>query len=727
MKINNYNSPSFSLDFYPKQILFFLLFIVHSVNAQKNINTDSTEVTKLNEVIVTGENKVMSLSKKLFSVGVIDNTDIAKFAGNNLADILQFNLNISVIPDATTGRSTISLFGLDGQYVKILLDGIPMASDNGIGNNIDITQINLEDVERVEIVEGATGVLYGDNAVAGVINIVSKKDVKHKWQVQTSLQEETVGGEYAWFDKGKHIQNLKIGHKYNNYISANIGVSRNDFKGFFNTFKGQNYANLVDGIVENDGLRGAEWNPKEQITFFGNLNLKIKNHTFLYRLQSYEEILDIYSHIVNGRLDALGNANPTATDERYTTKRLVNNLNVYGPFLGKSTYNLSLSLQTQKRYIEEYAYNILQQGIERYTKDFLNQSTDILYSKGFISNILPGYKKVNLQLGYEFTNQSGFDAIASGTQSTSVVKNRLENYDFFGSSDFYITDKLALYPGARFTTNSQFGNKLIWSLSSTYDFTKKLKLKAVFGSAFRAPNFTELFYFFVDSNHNIQGNPNLQPEDGISYFLALENVLPLEDKGFLKSSFKFFFFDIHDKIEFVVADDDDIQFTYKNIDQFKTLGFSFENSLSYNNNWQINLGATYRGESSSIIDVTADVNKYLWSFSLTSGLSYTIPKLNTTLSASLKHNGRSQIYVLDDNDEVAVRQTNAFNFVDASIKTKLLQNLELTLGARNLADIIRVNATDIATGTHNSSTGGSRLLGYGRSYFIKILYNLNLN
>ena len=69
-----------------------------------------------------------------------------------LADILNYNLNITITPNPATGRSAISMFGLDGQYVKILLDGIPMASDNGIGNNIDITQINLEDVERIEIV-----------------------------------------------------------------------------------------------------------------------------------------------------------------------------------------------------------------------------------------------------------------------------------------------------------------------------------------------------------------------------------------------------------------------------------------------------------------------------------------------------------------------------------------------------------------------------------------------
>src|SRR5690606_25269874 len=100
----------------------------------------------------------------------------------------------------------------------------------------------------------------------------------------------------------------------------------------------------------------------------------------------------------------------------------------------------------------------------------------------------------NLQLGYEFTHQTGFDAIATGEYSNDVVENTLENYDFFGVADFNISDRLSIFPGARYTNHAQFGNKLIWSLSSTYDITDTFKVKAIFGSAFRAPNFEELFF-----------------------------------------------------------------------------------------------------------------------------------------------------------------------------------------------------------------------------------------
>lgn len=704
------------------QIIFFLFTTI--AFCQEKV-MDTIAPNKLNEVIVTGDSKVMSLSKKLFTVGVLDQKDIAQVAGNNLADILNYNLNISITPDPSTGRSTISMFGLDGQYVKILLDGIPMASDNGMGNNIDITQINLEDVERIEIVEGAMGVLYGDNAVAGVINIVTKKSLgEYKWTLQGSVQEETVGNEYAIFDRGRHIQNIKVGHKINDNINVVAGVSRNDYAGFYNDFKGKNYVNIVDGFVVNDTLRGTEWSPKKQLTAFGNVNFQLNKHAIFYKFQHYNEDLDVYGREINGRYEN-GSSNPTVEDRNFTTKRIVNNINASGHLLGNTTYNLSISHQSQKRYLEEYIYNILLQGKQSIELDALSQSSTILYSKGFVSNIIPKKEFVNLQLGYEFTNQKGFDAIATGAFSPDVVENRLENYDFFGIADFTIGEKFSVHPGARYTTNSQFGNKLIWSLSANYNFKQNFKLKTIFGSAFRAPNFEELYYYFVDSNHNIQGNPSLKPEDGISIFVNLENKYALKDKGFLTSSLKSYYFDIKDKIIFALANDDKIQYTYNNIEESKILGFGWENKAQYAD-WQLGLGATYMGEATSVFKKPDGKDDYLWSFNLQANLGYTAPSIKTTFSALLKYNGKSQLF-LTDGDDVYIRQTNAYTWLDISARNQITKNLELTLGVRNLMDIVTVETSNLTTGTHDTNTGSSILFGNGRSYFLKLLYKLNLN
>ncbi|SHI43182.1 TonB-dependent receptor plug domain-containing protein [Pseudozobellia thermophila] len=711
-------------------ILLFLLLPLSVFAQSAESQKDSTGVTKLDEVVLVGESKVMSLSKKLFRVEVIGREQIRQLAGNTLADVLNQNLNITVMPDASTGRSTISMFGLDGQYVKILLDGIPLASDNGLGNDIDITQINLEDVERIEIVEGSMGVLYGDNAVAGVINIVSKRGVNDtKWSIRTSLQEESVGSEYSWFDQGRHIQNLRLDRRLGQDGQVSFGASRNDYGGFYNDYKGQDYVNIQDGTVVNDGLRGMEWSPKLQLTAFVDFRQKIKKHNLYFKSQYFDEDLAIYDHDVIGRLNANGEPNPTATDQQFDTHRWVNNLSLFGTLGSSATYNLALSYQDQKRYYKAYSYNILQKGIEAVTADRLNQSSKILYSKATISNIFERSEWFNLLLGYEFAHQKGFDAIASGAYSENLVENTLENYDLFASADLLLGKTISFYPGVRLTNNSQFGNRLIWSLSSTYDLGNRLKLKAILGSAFRAPNFEELFYYFVDSNHNVQGNQDLLPEDGISIFVDLDKKWAIgQGNGLFSTALKAYHFNIDDKIAFVADDSGDTPlFTYKNVDQQKILGFSINNGIRLKQ-LAFGLGATYLGEAITL-DASQNTGNsdYVWSLGLNSNISYDLPKLKASLSAQLKYTGVSQTIATSDDDGVVLDRTDPFTWLDTSVHFDLTPNIDLTMGARNVLDVVTVKASDVSSGTHGTTGTDSRLFGNGRSYFLKLSYLLTFN
>ncbi|MEO1009660.1 MAG: TonB-dependent receptor [Bacteroidota bacterium] len=707
--------------------IIFTGFLGASILSQETpMENDSIPMERLQEVILIGESQVMSLSKKLFNVDVIDQEGIKRLAGNTLADILTQNLNITILPDAATGRSTISMFGFDGEYVKVLIDGIPVASDNGIGNNIDITQINLEDAERIEIIEGAAGVLYGENAVAGVINIITKRGIEgdYKWKIQSALQEETVGSEFSFSDQGRHIQNFNVSNQVSPAISYTLGVSRNDFAGFYNEFQGRDYVNLQDNIVINDSLRGTEWNPKEQLTFFGNVHAKMGKHSLFYKLQHFDETLTIYDRIINGRLNPDGTPNPTATDARFNTNRLVNNFNISGPIRGLTRYNVSLSYQTQERNYQTFTYNILQQGIESFNIDRIDQSSDILYSRGFVSNIMPKSEFFGLLLGYELTRQKGFDAIAAGAQSTNVVEETLENYDFFATADLNLNDQWSLFPGLRSVNNSQFGQALFWSLSSTYNFLEDSKLKITLASAFKAPNFSQLFQEFVDANHNVKGNRNLQPEDGITIFLNYDHIFKIGDKWPLKSTLSSFYFDIDNKITGIVSEDDDgILFTFDNVDFEEKLGFTLNNKIDFNN-WQAGIGTSLISTNTALED-GAD-SGYLWSFNLQSTLLYSFPRINTSLSALLNHRGRT-LNVFEGNNGREIGETDAFTWLDASIRTTFFKNFDVTLGARNLLDIVTVNATDIPAGAHGASGGDARLFGNGRSYFLKLLYTLNFN
>ena len=368
--------------------------IVGSLYSQR----DSVRVNALDEVLLFGNQyTISSIDKELFTVNTISAQQINQVGANNLADILNQQLNISITPNAADGRSTISMFGLSGDYVKILVDNVPLVSDNGYGNNIDITQINLEDIARIEIAEGAMGVLYGDNAVAGVINIITKKSTASKWNIRVSLQEETVGEEYNFEDEGRHIQNLAIAHNISDHWYASANFSRNDFNGFKNNYFGRDYFGLSGNSVVNDGLRGYEWNPKLQHSLNAMLKYGKMNFNFFYKFNYYNETLDIYNHSINPRIQN-GEYDIIANDEQFVSNRFRHEAQAFGR-INQIDYNLSLSYQTQTRDYENYVYDLRQQGKRSTTKNTTNQESDLWFSKGTFTNLLSKSADFSLTAG----------------------------------------------------------------------------------------------------------------------------------------------------------------------------------------------------------------------------------------------------------------------------------------------------------------------------------------
>ena len=133
--------------------LFVFFIFVNTVAFSQEEKIDSTKITTLDEVVITGQYNPRSIKKSVHNVIVIKREQIENQAANNLADLLNFNLNLTIIPSSQTGKSTISFFGLDAQYFNILVDNIPLVSDSGLGNNIDLTQINLDDMEPMQYLE----------------------------------------------------------------------------------------------------------------------------------------------------------------------------------------------------------------------------------------------------------------------------------------------------------------------------------------------------------------------------------------------------------------------------------------------------------------------------------------------------------------------------------------------------------------------------------------------
>ena len=712
--------------------LSILSLISYSSLAQET-GTDTlkkTTPTHLEEVVVTGQIEPQSLKKSVQNVRVISKVDIQRLAANSLADVLNQYLNINVRTNDQTGRSTVSMFGLDGQYFKILIDNIPVVSDEGLGNNVDLNQINLNDVERIEIIEGSMGVTHGANAVSGILNIITKKSADNKWEVNAAVQEETIGKEYALFDKGKHIQNFKVSNNISKDWFVSVGANRSDFAGFYNDKEGKDY-------MGNDQRRGfSTWLPKEQIITNALINYNREKFRIFYKFDYMNEVIDYANPIVNSIPNYPFDPTYFSKDKRYSVNRYYHHLNSYGHLLPHLNYNISLSYQKQQRDLENYDYLIATEDEANGIKTTY-QSKEVLYSTGQFSNFLNS-KSVDLQIGYELVNDKSYADGSSGTflddgKKSTPVRARLENYDVYASAEVKVNENFSIRPGYRYSFQSAFENQNATSVGFRYLLNKDWETRASFGKSYRTPNFDELFTYMVDSNHNLQGNKNLIPEKSMSYEASVKKSTVFTSQLTLSNSLIVNYLDVNDKISLVLVSLTPIQaYRYLNIDQYRMWNFSTLHQMHYKN-FDAKVGASLVGVSQKIdtsAQGTVSSDDYLFSLQLNAGLGYTVPEWNTVFAVYYKFNGRYQQYYDNGDGTFGLSIVPSYSLMDASAtKTFLNKELSLTVGARNLLNVKNVQTNQgggIGGGSHEGASGNLPL-GYGTSFFVKLSYNLNFN
>ncbi len=697
------------------RILTFGFIFISSLIFSQKIKKDTIKTNDLEEVVITGQYSRQSIKKSVFDVTVINSETIAQNAANNLADLLNQNLNIQIVSNANEGKSLVSLFGLDGQYFKIMQDGIPMVSEDGFGNNIDLTQINLDNVKQIEIVEGSMGVSYGENAVSGVINIITKTSSKKDWDINATIQEETAGNEYEWRNKGRHIQKVQIAHNINDNLYASVNITTDNFAGFLNDRKGKNYFLL-------DGKRGHEWLPKEQITTNGILSYNKQNFKIVYKAGFYRSLLNRYdkkveerNNITTQEVDIIA-----PEDKDFVTNRMTHDVVLNTKIKNKINFNFYAAYQEQIKKVRRVIYDLHTRESDRGAYiNYLFRKT--YFSKATISHFTTN-KAYDFELGLEYKVEDGFGSAVASVFSTRDVNEKLSNFDAFVSGEYAVNDNLKFRPGLRYSIQSKFKNQLQYSLSSSYLLKHNFELRSVIGSSYRTPSFDELFTYFVDSNHNVTGNTNLKPEKSFSIFTHLKKTSYFKN-GKLSNKLKIGFVNVNDKIDLaVIATEPFLAYRYLNVDTFKSINYSLENVFQYRQ-LKMQLNGTLLGIAQHLNNTKAD--DYLYALLFNSNIAYQFKKINTNFVVSYKYNGEQFGYLLDTNDNYIKNKLDSYSWIDASLKTSFLKKkLEATIGVRNLSNVTRVQSSYTESGgTHNVNTG-SILLGYGRSYFIKLKYNL---
>jgi len=256
------------------------LLVAGMLLAQK----DTLHGNALDPVIVTANKIEQKQSSTGKMVSVISREQIEKSAGKDLAQLLneQTGLNVNGANSDQGKDKSLYLLGASANYTVILLDGIPLSDPSGLGGAYDLRLLAISQIERIEILKGSQSTLYGSNAIAGVINIITRKASSDKIEANALLSYGT----------------------YNTF-KGNADVNR---KGKVLEYD-LNYQYLsTDGIAEAKDTTGTGNFPKNGLTqqsFVANLGINVTDRLKISPFYRYSTFKGTYS---NGAFS--GGSNP---------------------------------------------------------------------------------------------------------------------------------------------------------------------------------------------------------------------------------------------------------------------------------------------------------------------------------------------------------------------------------------------------------------------------------
>ncbi len=151
---------------------------------------DSTQVNRLNEVVVSDTKFAQSKEKSGKVITKITEEELQKKSGQSLANVLNSAVGVEINGGQSANGKNLGYYirGGKNQQVLIVIDGIPVTDASGISFEYDLRLLPVDQVESIEIMKGAASTLYGTGAATAVINITLKKWVYECWFEQHDRQ-----------------------------------------------------------------------------------------------------------------------------------------------------------------------------------------------------------------------------------------------------------------------------------------------------------------------------------------------------------------------------------------------------------------------------------------------------------------------------------------------------------------------------------------------------------
>ncbi len=443
--------------------------------------TDSVKTT-LSEIVISATKTETPYYAIGSSVSVISSEMIQQKQLRTVIDALREIPGLAVIQQGGPGKLTyVTMRGANSNHTLVILDGVKLNDPSSPSNAFDFSSLSTFDIERIEVVRGPQSTLYGSDAIAGVINIITKKG------------------------NGKPVYSFFSEAGSNKYYNTNLsamgtyGIVNYAFSGSQNGSDGVSAASSANGNSEKDGFSNTGFTGKLGFDISKNIGANL-----MYKFTKTKADLD-----QNEMLGDDPNFTYRMEEHLWKIKAAVNMFdNIWSQQFSASyikRFNNTVDLADEKR--------------KSTSSDSYNNSNR--YKIEWQNNVSLPFNLISF--GLESESETAATSYSSngdwGPFNSIFPSQSIKTNGVYLQDQFSVDNSLFATVGVRYDSNEKFGDITTFRIAPSYFINAtNTKIKFTYGSGFKAPS---LFYLFDPAF----GNPDLKPEKSKGWDFGFEQSL----------------------------------------------------------------------------------------------------------------------------------------------------------------------------------------------------------